>query len=353
MSGYIGKSRSAAIVDTTHIATKDYVDTAVGGFSTALSGLDDVTISSVDPTVTENLGTGHVWLNTTTPEFFVCTDGTTDKNFWVTTGLGSKTVLPFTATGGTVTEVNGYKYHTFTSSGTFTVTEGSNSVDYLVVAGGGGGSVDSYNDRASGGGGAGGYLSGTVEVDETTANYSITIGGGGSGGIHSSGSAVRGTNGSNTTAFGLTAIGGGAGAGHSSASPYNFPAYSGGSGGGSNHDTTTYGTGTVGQGNRGGGQNQMQGGVGLQWLNGQYYAGGGAGSASSGNYYAGGGGGAGGQGVGGSFNGGLGGGGNSGQSTGSVTGTSGAANTGGGGGASRETTAGSGGSGIVIVRYQA
>ena len=49
-----------------------------------------------------------------------------------------------TATGGTITCCGDYRIHTFTGPGTFTVScggnpVGSDSVDYLVVAGGGGG----------------------------------------------------------------------------------------------------------------------------------------------------------------------------------------------------------------------
>jgi hypothetical protein len=60
-------------------------------------------------------------------------------------GLGAASGPAFIeATGGTITESGDYKIHTFTSDGTFTVTNkgnptGSNTVDYLVVAGGGGG----------------------------------------------------------------------------------------------------------------------------------------------------------------------------------------------------------------------
>jgi hypothetical protein len=48
------------------------------------------------------------------------------------------------ATGGTISTCGDYKIHTFTGPGTFTVScvgnpAGSDSVDYLVVAGGGGG----------------------------------------------------------------------------------------------------------------------------------------------------------------------------------------------------------------------
>ena len=63
------------------------------------------------------------------------------------------------ATGGTITTVcTNFKVHTFTGPGTFTVTNagaptGSNTVDYLVIAGGGSGG----GKGARGGGGAGGY----------------------------------------------------------------------------------------------------------------------------------------------------------------------------------------------------
>ena len=50
--------------------------------------------------------------------------------------IGSQKI---TATGGTITTVGLYKYHTFTSGGTFAVTGGAGDIDYLVVAGGGGG----------------------------------------------------------------------------------------------------------------------------------------------------------------------------------------------------------------------
>jgi hypothetical protein len=52
------------------------------------------------------------------------------------------------ATGGTVTDVGGYRIHTFTSSSDFVVTQGG-VVEYLIVAGGGGGG---RGDNGSGGG---------------------------------------------------------------------------------------------------------------------------------------------------------------------------------------------------------
>ena len=54
---------------------------------------------------------------------------------------------PITATGGTVVTSGGYKYHTFTSNGTLTVTTGGN-VEVMLVAGGGG----VTGDQGQGGG---------------------------------------------------------------------------------------------------------------------------------------------------------------------------------------------------------
>ena len=106
------------------------------------------------------------------------------------------------ATGGTeATQIIGgisYRIHTFTTGGTFTVTNGG-AVEYLIVAGGGGGGRGS-----GGGGGGGGFLAGSTTV--TAQAYTITIGAGGAGATTSS----NGANGGNSSALGFTATGGGA-----------------------------------------------------------------------------------------------------------------------------------------------
>lgn len=93
--------------------------------------------------------------------------------------LGSLTV---SGTGGiaTASPGNGYTYHYFTSSGTFSIQQGNGGqVDYLVVGGGGGGG--SVNDQwAGGGGGAGGFRSGSLSV-YTNIPLTVTVGGGGGG----------------------------------------------------------------------------------------------------------------------------------------------------------------------------
>jgi hypothetical protein len=269
------------------------------------------------------------------------------------------------ATGGTIvdTDIGGvpYRIHYFTNTGNtnFVVTKGG-EVEYLIVAGGGGGS-----NRHQGGGGAGGLLVGTTTV--TSQSYTITVGAGGAGVAQTVLPTVgSGTNGNNSSAFGLTAIGGGRGS--------DQP---GGSGGGGGAGATIGGSGTVGQGNNGGRGS-------ANFVTECSYCGGGGGGAGSpgtgatlvtpctsgdggqgilstiagvSNFYAGGGGGGGaGCSVRGGF-GGLGGGGTGGRTFDINEGQSGTVNTGGGGGSgafvgSTNYASGAGGSGIVIVRYR-
>ena len=69
-----------------------------------------------------------------------------DGSGWVTVKSN------FEASGGSesTTSRSGYKVHTFTSPGTFSITAGSKNVEYLIIGGGGGGGSD-----RGGGGGAG------------------------------------------------------------------------------------------------------------------------------------------------------------------------------------------------------
>jgi hypothetical protein len=235
------------------------------------------------------------------------------------------------------------------------------AVEYLVVAGGGGG-----GRGGAGGGGAGGLLQGTVSVP-SAQTLVVTVG---TGGASPGGYGDAGSNGTNSVFGGLTALGGGGGSAY-----YATGGKSGGSGGGGADEfyiatylTALYpGQGTFGQGNAGGfptstGPYATGGGgagtVGLTgaWDGGSSYGGnGGAGIASaiSGTVtaYAGGGAGGGGQPAS-TPTGGVGGGGNGGSGAGNVP-TAGAPNTGGGGGGdwNNISSAGTGGSGIVIVSY--
>ncbi len=177
------------------------------------------------------------------------------------------------ATGGEITQANGYWVHTFNSSGTFTPSRDLSNVEYLVIAGGGSGGASNYSANAtSGGGGAGGYrssvvgeLSGRNSSAEARMNltagtaYAVTVGAGGTG---STSQFSNGTSGSNSVFNGITATGGGFG----SSGEANTNGAAGGSGGGGagRFSTRSGGAGTAGQGFDGGGQttNINQGGGG-------------------------------------------------------------------------------------------
>ena len=145
------------------------------------------------------------------------------------------------ATGGTITTSGDYKIHSFTSDGTFTITDiGTDAtygdiVDFLIVAGGAGAGGSNVGSGGSGGGGAGGILfnstaNSTISNDSqavTEQAYSIVVGDGGAGGNDGN----RGDSGENSSAFGGTAIGGGGGAAIGT-TPTAEAAAIGGSGGG-------------------------------------------------------------------------------------------------------------------------
>ena len=123
---------------------------------------------------------------------------------------------PLEATGGVVNEYTdgstSYRSHTFTSSGTFSISSGNGDVEYLVVAGGGGG-----GGGFGGAGGAGGLktsvpgvqnaggtpLSAAVLYVTNGSSYTVTVGAGGAGGNTQSGRP-----GSNSVFGSITAQGG-------------------------------------------------------------------------------------------------------------------------------------------------
>jgi len=156
---------------------------------------------------------------------------------------GAEKIAFITATGGTVTCCGDYKIHTFTGPGTFTVTcagnpAGSDTVDYLVIAGGGSGG----NYGARGGGGAGGYRessgaasgcytasplgAGVSALPVTVTGYPITVGGGGT----VTPNQTLGGKGSNSVFSTITSAGGGAGFGCNPGSSFDGDGGSGGAG---------------------------------------------------------------------------------------------------------------------------
>ena len=289
--------------------------------------------------------------------------------------------------------ISGYKIHAYTNTGTSSFTPAvSGVVEVLVVAGGGGGG-------SSGGGGGGGVVYNSSYPVIANQSYTVTVGAGGAGAPTST-TNTRGSNGSNSQFGSIVAVGGGGGGTYSTGAVGH--GNSGGSGGGGGtpiSSAVNQGFGTIGQG--------YPGGAGYVGTN-PWAAGGGGGAGGAGTtaivsqagaggngvvnsilgspYYWGGGGGGGAQGNNSSYtgtragDGGLGGGGGGGisyittansfgtgglggltvggtgaQSSSSAgNGASGGANTGGGGGGQGISVgiSGTGGSGIVIVRYR-
>ena len=99
------------------------------------------------------------------------------------------------ATGGTITTSGNYKYHTFTSSGTFSVASvpSGRTIDYILVGGGGGA-------EANAGAGAGGVVE-RLTQSISSGSFAVTIGTGG----------AVGASGNDSVFGGQTAIGGGRG----------------------------------------------------------------------------------------------------------------------------------------------
>jgi len=315
---------------------------------------------------------------------------------WIVTDSGNRSDLPtpqyVAATGGTVLTCGDYKTHVFTGPGTFCVSNagnsvGSNSVEYVVLAGGGGG-----GGRFGGGGGAGGYRQNypsptTAGLPVTATAYPITVGSGGTAGPNTF---PKGGSGSSSIFSSITSAGGGGGAA-GGCGGCTHKGVAGGSGGGPTNagcggthaagagntppvsppqgnpsgaantplgGNATGGGGAGGAGNPCGSPNNGYGGVGSPIATaffgptspsygtpgpapGRYFAGGGAGNAPS---------------VTGGTGGGAGGGGcSSSRSPTTTPGTSGTTNTGGGGGGggpATPTNGGAGGSGIVLIRYK-
>lgn len=253
-----------------------------------------------------------------------------------------------TATGGTITTSGDYKIHTFNSPGTFNVTcagnaAGSDSIDYMVIAGGGGAGGDAGGGggaggfRASAGTDGGGYNTGCAPrtnpvspVPVSVQGYPITIGGGGGPGGGNCSNGQSGGTGSSSSGFSITSAGGGGGGSH----PSGGGATPGGNGGGAgrptspgpksaapgNNPPTSPPQGRPGSGVNGGGVTGAPGGT--------------TSNITGGNVTR--------------TRGGV-------RFTGHPQGTPGGANTGSGGGGGSHTagsSGGSGGSGVVIIRYK-
>jgi hypothetical protein len=281
-----------------------------------------------------------------------------DSLDWIVTSRGKEftewtnwTTADCSATGGTITIDGDYCVVKFTANGTLNVTQTINASVLLVAGGGSGGTC------GGGGGGAGGIIYNSSYI-LSTGFMNVTVGSGGQG--LNGGNCVNnvGNNGTNST-FGLLSARGGGQGGNGNPTIRNGSV--GGSGGGASYSLSYGGLGTILQGNNGSAANGGAGGTG-----GNRSGGGGGGNSAApagaggagGNStingslvtYGGGGGGACGNGGCSGGAGGVGGGGAGGLSAAGTNGTNG---LGGGGGGAWLTIEGSGGSGVVIIRYLA
>jgi hypothetical protein len=296
-NGYFVNTTSGAITLTLPaspsagdiVAFKDYAFTfatnnlSVDGNSSPIGGVD-----GTDPVVYSTNGTSKTFIYVDGTKGWLVTNESTDTS-------QESSAQYVTATGGTVTCCGDYKIHTFTGPGTFCVScagncAGSNTVDYLVVAGGGSGGCN------GGGGGAGGYressgaASGCYTVSPLGAcvsalpvsvtGYPVTVGGGGTGPATSDASCRSGSNSIFST---VTSAGGGGGGSAGGGNPVGMrDGASGGSGGAGSGSFPPVGCSPGGagntppvsppQGNAGGG-GRHQGCV--------YYAAGGGGGATA------------------------------------------------------------------------
>ena len=134
----------------------------------------------------------------------------------------------FSASGGTKTTSGSKTIHTFTSSGTFTVTSNSANVRALIVGGGGAGGGQGGNDGSGGGGGGLVRFVTAIPVSPSPGSYPIVIGAGGG----ATGSNTLGVDGSSSSAFGNTSPGGGGGGSEAPGPRAGRPGGCGGGGGG-------------------------------------------------------------------------------------------------------------------------
>ena len=259
--GYFVNTTSGAITVTLPaspsagdiVAVQDYAGNIATNNITIARNSSPINGGTDDLTMSENNASA----------LLVYIDGTQGWKVVSTAALGDLTEQPsfICATGGTETTSGNFKIHTFTGPGTFTVNSvgnslGSRKVSYMVVAGGGGGGTGC----AAGGGGAGGFREGKsscsgcytaspiVAPDGLTVlaqGYPITVGGGGptpdpSPFTGPSANGGRGANGSNSVFSTITSAGGGGGGGGSDVNGLD-----GGSGGGGGHSGASVGSGNV------------------------------------------------------------------------------------------------------------
>jgi len=160
-----------------------WADVAGGGAS-AFNNLTDGTVSASDPTVTScedatpDLAVGHIWVNKTSGEAYVCTNATVANNIWKNIGDGTGNISPNdppVITGLTVdtTAIASYSWADINTGSTNTYTiagatdpDGTDSaIVYSII------NISNANLTASGG------VAGTDNVTLTVGTLSADING--------------------------------------------------------------------------------------------------------------------------------------------------------------------------------
>jgi len=236
------------------VAVKDYANTFdTNAVTLAPNGSDKIGGSTANAVLsTEGIAVTLVFVDST--------------QGWLVTDSGLQSEAPepdafIVASGGTISTVDtNFKVHTFTGPGTFTVCSvgnlgGSTEISYMVVAGGGSGG-DSAPGDGGGGAGAGGfregktpqctYTSSTIActsgsnngLSVTATSFPVTVGAGGAATAAGNppGSGSPSTFAGSTT---ITSAGGGGGA-QGNCGTYKV-GVAGGSGGGGGNGTTAFG----------------------------------------------------------------------------------------------------------------
>ena len=95
---------TAGAIDDAHLATGISASKLTGALpaisganltnlTSTFSGLTDTTVSTSDPATNTNpSATGHIWVNKSSGETYVCTDNTTNQNNWINIGEGTGNV---------------------------------------------------------------------------------------------------------------------------------------------------------------------------------------------------------------------------------------------------------------------
>ena len=264
-----GSGLSATLADALNQDRAPVFTTAAGNLANAFNnvaysanaGATDADGDTVTHTITSGSLPSGLSLNSTNGAITGTPSGSSAGNYAITVQAATSGatvtrnfVVPLVTppSGGTVTDTGGYRYHAFTSSGTFTVFTGfTPSIEiFMMGAGGGGGSW------VPGGGGAGGCVNIDSPASFTTSaqGYTVTIGGGGSGAVNPGsmnapfgGQSITGGDTSLRDASGnylLTAIGGGRGGNYDgSGSPAFGRGQDGGCGGGKGRSNQQNGNG--------------------------------------------------------------------------------------------------------------